>query len=90
VNAIAQRYGVKCNKLGVVLDALIDALPNLDGLNIVATPRHREGCRASLSAEQVRGIRKSKEKPLALALANGVSESMVRAIRGRLAYKWVR
>lgn len=93
LNAIAQRYGVKCNKLGVVLDALIDSLENLEGLNIPPSPRHRvseRGRPGRLSAEQIKAIRLSKDKPISIATDHRISEALVRAIRRKTAYRWVK
>lgn len=45
---------------------------------------------AKLSAEQVRAIRASKDKKLAIAVEFGISMASVKAIRERRRYKWVK
>lgn len=86
---LAQRYGIRFNRTGVLLDMFCGALHSIEGATVPKRTWGR-GLQGQLNAAQVRTIRASKDKILSVAVAHGVSERLVVYIRARKIYRWVR
>lgn len=85
LSAVAKSLGLRWNPTGKLLDMCADLISESARS---MTPKQRGYGR--LTAREVRAIRSSKEKRLAVAVAHGISEAMVCSIRARRTYSWVR
>lgn len=83
VNALARRFGIRRNRLGCVVNLLIDAMVDAGRSAQVQRTYGR------LDPEHVRAIRASREKFASLAAEYRISEAMVAKVRARRVYAWV-
>lgn len=84
----AKTIGIRYNPLGVLLEMFADNIFKDAHLNAIFNKPSR--IYARISEEDVRSIRSSKMKHIAIAAKYFISESMVSKIKSHKIYAWVK
>ena len=84
----AKTIGIRYNPLGVLLEMFADNIFKDAHLNAIFNKPSR--IYAKISEEDIRSIRSSRMKHIAIAARYNISESMVSKIKSHKIYAWVK